>query len=144
MTVLRALLVFNAIVLWTGVPHAQERKEVISREQLQEMFDSMTQKSGWDMSKDMVWGYFFTDALRPPLERAAQLLASQGYVVVDIYLADKESDRDPDLWWLHVEKVETHTVASLDARNHLLYQFADEQGLDTYDGMDVGPVRPRN
>jgi hypothetical protein len=117
---------------------------MISREQLQEMFDSMSQKSGWDMSNDMVWGYFFTHSSRPPLEHAAQLLAARGYTFVDIYLADKESDDDPDLWWLHVERVETHTVSSLDARNRLLYRFADEQALDSYDGMDVGPVKRAN
>ena len=45
------------------------------------------------------------------------------------------------LWWLHVEKIEVHSVASLDARNQVLYRSADEQGLDAYDGMDVGPVK---
>lgn len=114
---------------------------MISREQLQQMFDSMSQKSGWDISKDMVWGYFFTHSSKPPLERAAQVLEAQGYTVVDIYLADKESASDPDLWWLHAERIETHTVSSLDARNQLLYRFADEQALDSYDGMDVGPVQ---
>ena len=37
-------------------------------------------------------------------------------------------------------KVDTHSVDSLDERNRLLYRFADEYGLDSYDGMDVGPI----
>jgi hypothetical protein len=139
----RAWVFVIALSLGTALSDAQEQ-QMISREQLQEMFDSMSRTPGWDPSKEMVWGYFFTHSSRPPLERAAQLLAAQGYTVVDIYLADKESDNEPDLWWLHAEKIETHTVASLDARNHLLYRFADEQALDSYDGMDVGPVKRAN
>jgi hypothetical protein len=143
MNLLRSLVVAIALTLAAAASDAQEQ-HMISREQLQEMFDSMSQTPGWDMSKDMLWGYFFTHSSKAPLERAAKLLAAEGYTVVDIYLADKESDNDPDLWWLHVEKVEKHTVASLDARNHLLYRFADEQHLDSYDGMDVGPVQRAN
>lgn len=136
----RALMFAIVLSVGSALSHAQEQ-QMISREQLQQMFDSMSQKSGWDISKDMVWGYFFTHSSKPPLERAAQVLEAQGYTVVDIYLADKESASDPDLWWLHVERIETHTVSSLDARNQLLYRFADEQALDSYDGMDVGPVQ---
>ncbi len=105
------------------------------------MFDNIQQKSGWDMSQDMVWGYFFTHSTRAPLERAARLLQAQGYRLEDIHLADKDSPKDPDQWWLHLEKVKTHSVASLNARNLQLNRFADENGLDTYDGMDVGPVQ---
>ena len=143
MNLLRALVVVIALTLGAAVSDAREQ-HMISRDQLQEMFDSMSQTPGWDMSKEMIWGYFFTHSSKPPLEGAAQLLAEQGYTVVDIYLADKESADEPDLWWLHVEKIEIHTVTSLDARNHLLYRFADEQHLDSYDGMDVGPVRRAN
>ena len=136
----RALVVVVSLSLGAALSEAQEQ-QMISREQLQEMFDSMSRNPGWDTSKAMLWGYFFTHSSRPPLERAARLLAAQGYTVVDIYLADKESDSEPDLWWLHVERVEVHTVASLDARNQVLYRFAAEQALDAYGGMDVGPVR---
>ena len=34
----------------------------------------------------------------------------------------------------------SHSVDSLFARNEQLYEFASEHGLDSYDGMDVGPV----
>ena len=62
---------------------------MISRAELQEMFDSIAENAGWDMSQDMVWGYFFTHSAEAPLERAAEALESQGYAVVDLYLADK-------------------------------------------------------
>ena len=40
-----------------------------------------------------------------------------------------------------MQRVEAHSVDSLFARNEQLYEFATEHGLDSYDGMDVGPVR---
>lgn len=33
-----------------------------------------------------------------------------------------------------------HNPDTLDQRNQLLYQFADDHGIDSYDGMDVGPA----
>jgi len=35
---------------------------------------------------------------------------------------------------------EQHTVDGLNARNQELYRFAKEFKLESYDGMDVGPV----
>ena len=113
---------------------------MISKSQLQEMFDSISENTDWDMSGDMLWGYFFTHSNKSALEQVAPSLEEMGYSVRSIYLADKESEHDPDLWWLHVEKVETHSVDSLNATNLVLYEFAAKHGIDSYDGMDVGPV----
>ena len=44
------------------------------------------------------------------------------------------------MFWLHIERVEAHSPKTLDARNDELYLFAHEFGLDSYDGMDIGPV----
>ena len=44
------------------------------------------------------------------------------------------------IFWLHVEKVATHTPASLDAQNDEFYLFAHKHSIDSYDGMDMGPV----
>jgi hypothetical protein len=41
---------------------------------------------------------------------------------------------------LHVRRVEMHSVESLLARNEELYRLAEELGIDSYDGMDVGPI----
>lgn len=117
---------------------------VITRDQLQEMFDSMSSKSGWDVSKPLVWGYFFTHSSRLPLENAAMLLANQGYRVVDIHIGDKDLPSDSDVWWLHVEKIEVHTVDTLDGRNREFYRLAESLGLDSYDGMDVGPAEQKH
>ena len=39
-----------------------------------------------------------------------------------------------------MERVETHSEASLDKRNHELQALAEANGVEDYDGMDVGPV----
>jgi hypothetical protein len=36
--------------------------------------------------------------------------------------------------------VEVHNQVTLDRRNDEFYIFANEIGLDSYDGMDVGPI----
>ena len=42
-------------------------------------------------------------------------------------------------FWLHVEKVETHSPESLNKRNGELDRFASAFPSVEYDGMDVGP-----
>ena len=113
---------------------------MISKGQLQDMFDSISESTNWDMSGDMLWGYFFTDSDKSALEQVAPILDEMGYAVKSIYLADKESEDEPDLWWLHVEKVESHSIESLNTTNLVFYEFAEKYGIDSYDGMDVGPV----
>ena len=117
---------------------------MITHEQLVEMFENIGKDTKWDMSRPMVWGYFFADGQRAKLARVAPLLEQQGYRLVDLYRSDKEDPSDPDLWWLHVEKTEVHSPDTLHERNLALYKFAEAQGLDCYDGMDVGPVEGRH
>lgn len=113
---------------------------ITAHEALEESFRQMKEESGWDMSRDMLWGYFFTNDHPEPLALAAKALSALGYRVVDTYLSDKDEPDEPDLWWLHVERVETHSVASLHIRNDELTAIAVKSGLGSYDGWDVGPV----
>jgi hypothetical protein len=129
-----------AILLITMHSMAAHAQSPIAREQLEQMYANIAEKTKWDMSGPMLWGYFFTNTSRTPLESAAKMLSAQGYRVVNIYLADKEISTNPDLWWLHVERVEAHSVDSLHVRNTELAAFARRNHLGTYDGMDVGPV----
>lgn len=126
-----------ASMIIAGPVQAQSSK---SREATEQMFANIAKNTQWDMSKNMLWGYFFTHPSRQPLELASQELSRQGYRVVKIYLSDKEHAADPDLWWLHVERVEVHSVTSLFKREAVLTAFAKQHGLGSYDGMDVGPV----
>ena len=114
---------------------------MIPREILQEMFDGIAAEGDWDMSEPMTWGYFFTHAEKDPLERVVPLLQARDYEFVDLYQGDENDPVDVHLWWLHVQRVEAHSVDSLFARNEQLDEFATEHKLDSYDGMDVGPVQ---
>lgn len=141
----RTKLVINlalAAVLTGGflLPESANAQAGGSREQLEQMFGNISKQTKWDMSKDMLWGYFFTNPSRGPLDAAAKLLSQSGYRVVDIYLSEKEDASAPDLWWLHVERVEIHSIDSLLKRNAELSRFAQSHKLASYDGMDVGPV----
>ncbi len=116
------------------------RKKHIYIEQLEEMYANIQSNTDWNTSGDMLWGYFFTHSEPEKLEKAKGVLVSKGYRFVDIYVSDKDEPNDPDMFWLHVEKVETHSPKSLDETNNEFFIFAHEFGLDSYDGMDIGPV----
>jgi hypothetical protein len=112
---------------------------VIEREALVEMFESIAERGAWDMSQPMLWGYFFTNHEPGALRAAVPILQSEDYEFVDVYRSEKDNPTDPDMWWLHVQRVEVHTVDTLFARNERLSEFASRQGIDSYDGMDVDP-----
>jgi hypothetical protein len=109
---------------------------MIDKSELIEMFESIAQQTDWDMTSEMLWGYFFSDDDPAKLEDCSDRLAEDGYHFVDIC----EGDEPDDPWTLHVEKIEVHTPESLDRRNRQLAEFAKEIGLAAYDGMDVGPI----
>ena len=102
---------------------------------LEDMFSGIRAKTKWNVDGPMLWGYFFTDSSAEKLERAATHLTAQGYHLVEIRETDDGSTRV-----LHVERVEAHSPQTLFARNEVLYKLADQLELDSYDGMDVGPV----
>lgn len=107
---------------------------------LEQMFNGIRQNTDWHIDGDLLWGYFFTDTDPDKLKAAADKLAIDGYHFVKIFEAEGENETPLGYFILHVEKIETHTVDSLFARNEDFYAFAEMQELDTYDGMDVGPV----
>jgi hypothetical protein len=114
---------------------------MIELPQLQEMFDDIATRSKWDMNQPMLWGYFFTDRSRRKLESVVPELEKLGYRFVEIFEPELDEVREPYLF-LHVEKEEVHSPISLHTRNTELYAFAETHRLDTYDGMDVGPINP--
>ncbi|MBQ4892341.1 ribonuclease E inhibitor RraB [Shewanella sp. MMG014] len=112
----------------------------ITIEQLDEMFNSIAEQGQWDLSKPLLWGYFFTDNDPDKLELVMPKIQAMGYKVVGIFQAEKEDENEPDLFYLHIENPEIHNSESLDKRNDEFYIFAHQNGLDSYDGMDVGPI----
>jgi Regulator of ribonuclease activity B len=104
-------------------------------QQMEQMFANMRAQTKWDVDGEMLWGYFFTDSDTNKLERASQRLTASGYRLVKIYPTD-----DKSTCVLHVERIEKHTPQTLHARNGEFEKLASELGLESYDGMDVGPV----
>jgi hypothetical protein len=107
---------------------------------LEQMFANIAKKTPWDMSRPMLWGYFFTDPSREKLEAVVPELEAGGYRLVEIFVPDPDEGAE-EYFFLHVEKEEIHSPASLHARNSELYAFAERHELDSYDGMDVGPIQ---
>ncbi len=136
-------LILVLIVFLSTSIYAQG-KTMIDKAQLDGMFKNISENTNWDLKKPLLWGYFFTDKSKEKLRAAGSLLEKEGYRFVDIYQAKDEHDEVLDYWWLHVEKVEVHTADSLHERNMLFYKFAEQHGLETYDGMDVGPVTQKH
>ena len=108
---------------------------MITLDQLKDMFASMKEEAPFDADGDLLWGYFFTDADKKKLRPVADELASLGFREVALYRTD-----DRKTYFLHVERVEKHTPESLHERNAEFYEIAERFGIESYDGMDVGPV----
>jgi hypothetical protein len=106
---------------------------------INEMFANIRENTDWDLGKDLVWGYFFVNTTPGPLHDLAEKLVAQGYTLVEVFEPELE-EGEAAYHVLHVEKIETHTPESLDARNQQLQVLAEDNGVEDYDGMDVGPV----
>ncbi len=115
---------------------------MIELAQLEEMFASIAEGARWDMSQPMLWGYFFTDRSRDKLESIIPTLERDGCRYVDLFIPELDEGQEP-YYFLHVEKEEIHSPASLFERNSQFYALADLHALDSYDGMDVGPIQQR-
>lgn len=105
----------------------------ITRAEVDELFERMGEEL--DVDRELLWGYFFTDGDKKKLKPLADELAAMGYREVALYRTD-----DRRTYFLHVERVERHTPETLHARNGELAALAERFGVESYDGMDVGPV----
>lgn len=113
---------------------------MITKETIEEFFQNINNGDEFDSSQILLWGYFFLDSNLSKLKVVAEKLVNEGYRFVDIFEADKENEEDIQEYYLHIEKIEHHNVDSLHKRNTELYNFADENGINYYDGFDVGNI----
>ena len=116
------------------LPAQAQSRPHIQREQIESMFSTMRAKAPWNVDGPLLWGYLFFYPSREKLEQAASELESKDYRIVGIAPARGGVFR------LHIERIETHTPASLDTRNQDFYALAERYGIALYDGMDVGPA----
>lgn len=112
----------------------------IARETIERMFDDIRHRHRWNADEPLLWGYFFIGRTSEELERAARLLVESGYKLVGVFLEQKERPDQSDRWWLHIERVEHHSIDTLIERNAHFNAFAEANHLICYDGMDVGPA----
>jgi hypothetical protein len=107
---------------------------------IEQMFADMKNKSGWNTDRDLVWSYFFFDSRREKLSPLAEHLVKMGYRVVTIDEPERDENGDGGFYMLEVDRVETHTPASLIERNAELSALGWEFGVESYDGMEAAPV----
>ncbi|HBK46478.1 MAG TPA: hypothetical protein DDZ67_08595 [Xanthomonadaceae bacterium] len=118
----------------------------IDKSAVEQMFADIRAETDWDIDGPMLWGYFFTDPDPTRLKRLGEQLSQDGYRFVDIFSIESDQDggpgpgeQDGDVYFLHVERVETHTPWSLELRNRGFEALAGRFEVASYDGMDVGP-----
>ena len=107
---------------------------MITKDEIEQLFKKM-RKAGWNMEQELAWGYFFKHQSKAPLEKLSAILQQEGYEIVDI----NQSFPD-EMWWLQIEKIEQHSIDSLNERNKSFYQLAKQYHIHAYDGMDVSPA----
>jgi hypothetical protein len=124
-----------AIGVWFLLSRRPQPQVKGRREMNEHAFAGMRAKTKWNLESDMLWGFFFTNPTQEPLVPVGRALEKAGYRLVDIYQDDQKIN-----WWLHVEKIEVHSVDSLTQREYELVAVAEKAGLGSFDGWDVGPV----
>ena len=127
---------FGLLAPFAGVASAaSSQQKTFERATLEFAFAEIRKSTDWNLDGKLLWGFFFTSPTKPPLIEASKVLEKMGYRVVSVYLDEEKKD-----WWLHVERIEVHSVDSLHARNQQLVKFAAEKKLGTYDGWDAGQL----
>jgi tetratricopeptide (TPR) repeat protein len=92
---------------------------------------------GVDTKQPLLYGYFFIGTQKANLEKLKKEVVSQGYKVVRLEKIENDSS-----YILHIEKIESHSVASLKKREKDLKDLAKKHAVESYDGWDVGNTDP--
>jgi hypothetical protein len=108
---------------------------MIAIEKIEEMYSNM-KSNGVDITADFLYGYFFVSNKKALLEKAIPDLEAMTFKFVDIYQSDDNN------WWLHVERIESHSAKTLFDLNKKLYAIADKYKIE-YDGYDLGNPDPK-
>lgn len=103
----------------------------ISLEQIQGIFNKITNDAKWDIGAELRWGYFFIDDERKHLQDLSEALNKESYQELDLSFNGKS-------YTLHVEKPEVLTPETMYARGHYLAEIAHQHCVKRYDGFDVG------
>ncbi len=104
---------------------------LISKE-IEDFFNNAISTDSIDFSKDLSWGYYFSDFEKTNLEVFKNVLLKEGYTFAEIIKED-ESNK----YLLHLEKIEKHTIDTLTKRDLQLIGYANRFNIDSYEGFDV-------
>ncbi|WP_281322747.1 ribonuclease E inhibitor RraB [Flavobacterium aestivum] len=113
---------------------------MISQETVINFFKDLKEANDFNSNEKLLWGYFFLDSNKKKLEDFSLKLEQLGYRFKNIFEAEKINEGDKAEYYLHVEKIEHHTVDSLYALNNIFYDLVTENNIDFYDGFDVGSI----
>lgn len=113
---------------------------MIDKTAIKEAFDNIKKKGKWDTENELLYGYYFLDRSLDKLNSLGNEMTLFGYTLVDIFQADSNEKEESKMYYLHIEKVEIHSVNSLHERNMEFYEIAQNYGLHSYDGFDIGEV----
>ena len=105
---------------------------MIDRELVAGMFENMRTSYGWDLSKPLVWSFFFVGSDSAAWDDLRQVLTRQEYEVRPIGGANEEK-------WMQADRVVRLSEEQLNDTNDQLADLATQFGL-TYDGMECGPL----
>lgn len=100
---------------------------------LMELFHRM-QIDGFDISKPLLWGFYFINSERDRLSLLFEELKQYNYKLEAI---KKSGSRE---WQLKVTKVDTLTPEKLHRRNVVFNELANHFSVKLYDGWDVEQV----
>lgn len=131
--ILIGLLILNLLTSCSLNSQTKEQ-DMIPIEKIEEMYSNM-KSIGVDITADFLYGYFFISKKPKRLKKAVPDLEAMSFRFVDIYQSDDK------IWWLHVERIESHSAQSLFDLNKKLYNIADKFKIE-YDGYDLGNPDP--
>lgn len=106
---------------------------------INEMFVNICENIDWDFNGLMLWGYFFVNIILELFNGLVEKLVVMGYSLVEIF--ELELEEGEVLYYvLYVECVEVYIEVLLDVCNYELQILVEQNGVEDYDGMDVGLV----
>jgi hypothetical protein len=111
---------------------------MISRQTVRQFFKDNASE-GVDLDRPMLWGFFWLDRSDKVPAGLREVLEARGYAFVDV-LGPEPEDTPPYKYFFHFERVEQLTASLLYQRVLECEALAEEYGLLSFDGFDVGNV----
>jgi hypothetical protein len=133
--ILAAALLPGLLVTWVAHVPAADLSRV--KEANSRVFDRLPKTAKWDLSGDLVWGYFFTNKSKAPLVVLSWGLRPFGYRTMEIFALEGDTGG----WCLHAERVHINSLDSLSVQEVRFQRLGRLFFNSEFDGWDVGPAK---